>query len=374
MEPIRVIHVFGGLDAGGAESRTMDIYRQIDKDKVQFDFLIHTNKKGFFEDEIIQMGGKVYRVPRFGIESVFTYTRKVHEFFANHPEYKVVHGHILSTAFMYQRIAKKHKVPIRIAHSRCGSRTELSFENIVKELFKRLTKFYITDQFAVSKIAGESAFGVGNVKNGKVKVLPNAIKSDKYLYNEELRNKIRKDFKLDNKLVIGHIGRFQQQKNHKFLIEIFYKIQQIHQDSILLLIGDGELKEDIRIQVKELNLVDKVIFAGVRSDVPNLLQAMDVLLFPSFFEGLPGVVLESQAAGLPCVISDKITPEVKITDLVEYLSLEKNAEYWAEKVIQNTHGFIRVNTYDKIVKAGYDIKSVAKWYEEYYISKFYQNT
>lgn len=367
LEPIRVLHVFGGLDAGGAESRTMDIYRQINKEKVQFDFLIHTEKRGFFEDEIIKMGGRIYRVPRFGINSIISYPQKTKDFFAYHPEYKIVHGHILSTAFIYQRIARKYKVPVRIAHSRCGSRTEFSFENLIKEFFKRLTKFYVTDQFAVSRIAGESAFGTRNVKNGKVKILPNAIQSDRYLYNEELRNRIRKELNLEDKLVVGHIGRFQQQKNHKFLVEIFNEIQSIQKKSVLLLIGDGELKKDIQNKVEELGLRDKVIFAGVRSDVPDLLQIMDVLLFPSFFEGLPGVVLEAQAAGLPCVISDKITSEVKITDLVEYVSLEKNAEYWADKVILSTDDFIRENIRKKIVEAGYDIKSVAKWYETFYL-------
>lgn len=359
--------MFGGLDAGGAESRTMDIYREISKEKVQFDFLIHTEKKGFFEDEIIKMGGRIYRIPRFGLRSLFSYANKVNEFFLNHPEYKVVHGHILSTAFMYQRSAMKNNIPVRIAHSRCGSRTEISFENVIKEIFKRLTKFYVTDQFAVSKIAGESAFGVRNFRNGKVKVLPNAIKSDKYDYNEELRKKIRKEMNLDDKFVIGHIGRFQQQKNHKFLIEIFNEVQKRKNDSMLLLIGDGELRKDIENKVKELGLSEKVLFTGIRSDVPNLLQAMDVLLFPSFFEGLPGVVLESQAAGLPCIISNKITSEIKITDLVEYISLEENAVCWADKVLNYSDGFTRKNTSKKIIEAGYDIKSVAKWYEDYYL-------
>ena len=367
MKPIRVLHVLGGLDVGGAESRIMDIYREIDRNKVQFDFLVHTEKKGFFEKEITELGGRIYTVAKFGFKNFFSYLNVWKEFFRNHPVYKIVHGHMLSTAFIYQRIAKKYNVPIRIAHSRCGSRKKISFEDVVKEIFKRLVKFYVTDQFAVSEIAGRSAFGSRNIRNGKVRVLPNAIKSDKYKFNEELRKKIRKEMNLDDKFVIGHIGRFNKQKNHKFLIEIFNEIQKKKTESILLLVGDGELREDVENQVKELGLSKKVVFAGVRSDVPNLLQAMDVLLFPSFFEGFPGVVLECQAAGLPCIISDTITREVNITGLVEYVSLKKPAEYWAEKVIQFKDIYVRKDTSEKIVAAGYDIKSVAKWYENFYI-------
>ncbi|MBZ4656145.1 MAG: glycosyl transferase family 1 [Thermoanaerobacter sp.] len=373
MGPIRVLHVFGGLDAGGAESRTMDIYRQIDKSRVQFDFLIHTEKKGYFEDEIKKMGGRIFRVPRFGLRTFFSYQKALNDFFEKHPEYKIIHGHILSTAFIYQKVAKKHGVPVRIAHSRCGTRTQINVENLIKEFFKRLARFYVTDKFAVSKIAGFSAFGRRSVFNGEVKVLPNAIKIQKYLYNNEVREKMRSEFNIENKFVIGHIGRFQQQKNHDFVVDIFFEVQKKILNSMLILVGDGELKTVIEDKVNKLGLDDSVIFTGVRSDVPDILQAMDVLLFPSFYEGLPGVVLEAQAAGLPCIISDKITDEVKITDLVEYVSLDKSAEYWAEKVLKFSQGFERRNTYNEIVKAGYDIESVAQWYQEFYL-KAYQHS
>lgn len=370
MKTIRVLHVFGGLDAGGAESRVMDIYREIDKNKVQFDFLIHTEKKGFFEDEIKEMGGRIFRVPRFGIKTIFSYHRVMNEFFEQYPEYKIIHGHMLSTAFIYLRVAKQYNVPVRIAHSRCGSRTQDNIENMIKEFFKRLSRFYVTDKFAVSKIAGVSAFGKHSVNSGKVKILPNAIKTKKYLYKNEDRNKIRSEFDIKHKFVIGHIGRFQHQKNHDFIIDVFKKVHKQKPNSVLILVGDGDLKTSIEDKVNKLRLKDSVIFTGVRSDVPQLLQGMDVLLFPSFFEGLPGVVLEAQAAGLPCIISDKITQEVKITDLVEYVSLDESAEYWAKKVMKYSQGFERRNTYNEIVEAGYDIESVAKWYQEFYLNTY----
>lgn len=369
LEPIRVLHVFGGLDAGGAESRTMDIYRQINKEKVQFDFLIHTEKSGFFEDEIIKMGGRIYRVPRYGISTIIRYPIELKSFFKKHTEYSIVHGHILSTAFIYLWMAKKFNVPIRIAHSRSGSRDIYSVENIIKEIFKRLTRFFSTEQFAVSRIAGISAFGINNINKNKVKIVPNAIDSKKYFFNEEIRKEIRSKMGLNDKFVIGHVGRFEEQKNHNFIIDVFNNIHNENPNTLLVLIGDGHLKIEIEKKVKKYGLEGSVIFTGIRSDVHNLLQAIDIILFPSFFEGLPGVILESQAAGLPCIISNKITEEVKITDLVNYVSLKKSSQQWAEIILKYSKGFKRENTNKKLKKSGYDIESVAKWYESYYIEK-----
>jgi len=370
LEPIRVLHVFGALNSGGAESRTMDIYRQIDRSLIQFDFLVHTNNKGFFQEEILSMGGRIYCVPRFGLKTILSYPKELKNFFKNHPEYKIIHGHILSTAFIYQRVAKKNNIPIRIAHSRCGSRSELNLTNIIKETCKRLSRYYVTEKFAVSDTAAVSAFGKNDVASGNVKILPNAIKAKRYTYNEEVRVKKRVEFDLVDKFVIGHIGRFSSQKNHRFILDTFKEIHQRLPNSRLMLVGDGELRESIERKIRDLGLNSSVILTGVRSDVPELLQAMDVLIFPSLFEGLPGVVLEAQAAGLPSVISDKITKEVKITDLVKYYSLDESPKKWAELIIEFSKGYRRRNTYHEIVNAGYDIDSVAQWYQNFYLEKF----
>lgn len=367
MKPIRVLHVFGALNANGAESRVMDIYRHIDRTKVQFDFLIHTEQKGSLENEIIRLGGRIYRIPRFGLKTVFAYNKSVKAFFNSHHEFKIVHGHILSTAFIYQNAAKKIGVPVRIAHSRCASRTEINAQNIIKELCERLARFYVTDEFAVSREAGMSAFGNHNVVSGKTKILPNAINTTTYLFNHSKRILKREEFHISNKYVVGHIGRFEHQKNHDFIIDIFDQVYKRVPNSLLILVGDGELRPIVQDKVNKLGLNNNVIFTGIRSDVPDILQAVDVLVFPSFYEGLPGVVLEAQAAGLPCVISDSITSEVKITNLVEYVSLNKNAAYWADRVLRFGKGFKRRNTYDEIVDAGYDIEAVAGWYQEFYL-------
>lgn len=365
--PIRVLHVFGSLNSGGAENRTMDIYRKIDREKVQFDFLIQTNEKVFFEGEIERLGGKIYRISRFGFGNIFRYINDVAVFFKTHNAYKIIHGHMLSTAFIYQYYAKKNSIPCRIAHSRCGSRVELSFDNIVKEVLKRLARFFVTDRFAVSEVAAISAFGKRAVHKGMVQILPNAIDTRKYLFNQITREKVREDLGLSDKLVVGHIGRFSTQKNHEFLLKVFSEIVLLEPNSVLLLVGKGELEESIKNKCSDLGIEDKVRFLGVRSDVPELLQAMDMIVFPSFYEGLPGVILEAQAAGLHCVISDKITREARITDLVEYLPISISAKEWAEVVLKKVETTERRITLNEFIEAGFDIESVARWYQEFYL-------
>jgi glycosyltransferase involved in cell wall biosynthesis len=362
-EPVKVLHVFGRLDSGGAESRTMDIYRQIDRNKVQFDFAIHTEDKCYFTAEVKSLGGRIYSLPRFNGKNYFQYKKNWNEFFKQHPEYRIVHGHQTNTGFVYLREAKVNNVPVRIAHSRNSNK-----ENFIKKHICRLTKMYATHLFAVSKIAGISEFGKKAVNEGLVEILPNAIDTKKYPYNNEVRKKKRAELALGNELLIIHIGRFHPQKNHNFLLEIFEQILLTEASSKLLLVGDGPLKDEIFNKVSQKNIEASVIFAGIRSDVPELLQAADVLVFPSLFEGLPGVVLEAQAAGLPCIISNAITNEVKVTALAEDLPVDMGARYWAERIFNCQIGHIRKDMYSEIKAAGYDIDSVAKWYEDFYIS------
>lgn len=373
MQPIRILHVFGSLGSGGAESRTMDIYREIDKNKVQFDFLIHTNNKGFFEDEITRMGGKVYRVPRLGLQTLLSYPKAVIKFYQSHPEFKIIHGHLLSTSFIYLSIAKARKVPVRIAHSRCASRAEKDIVNKIKNATEKLSRFYATHLFAVSKLAGIDAFGKKRVEQKKVKIIPNAINSKKFTFDANKRKTFRNKLNLKDNFVVGHIGRFVTQKNHFFLLEIFSRILKIRPEAKLMLVGDGAMRPKIEGKIEQLKIKSSIILLGIRDDVGDLLQAMDVLLLPSIQEGFPGVVLEAQAAGLPCVISSAITDEVKLTELVEYVPLKNSSEDWAKKVIHASEPHNRINTYDDIVTAGYDIIEVAKWYETFYLNTIEKN-
>lgn len=364
-EPIRVLHVFGRLDSGGAESRTMDIYRQVDKSKVQFDFAIHTEDNCFFTNEVKSLGGRIYSFPRFNGKNYFQYKNSWNKFFKEHPEYKIIHGHQTNTAFVYLKEAKTNNVPIRIAHSRNSDK-----ENMIKRYLCKLSKMFATHLFAVSKIAGSSEFGEKAVNDGIVKILPNAIDAKKYSFNEKTRKNKRLELGIENELLIIHIGRFHPQKNHIFLLEVFSQILKLEPKCKLLLVGDGPLRDEIVKEIFDKNIQESVITAGIRSDVPELLQAADILLFPSLFEGLPGVVLESQAAGLPCIISDSITEEVKVSDLVEYISLNASINHWANKVLSSINKRERGNMIQDIVKAGYDVNSVSKWYEKFYIERY----
>lgn len=360
--PIRILHVFGRLDSGGAESRTMDIYRSIDRSKVQFDFVIHTKDECFYSKEVRLLGGKIFKFPRFNGKNYFTYKKTWDHFFKKNNEYKIIHGHQTNTGFVYLNEAKKNNIPVRIAHSRNSNK-----ENFIKKHICKLVRYYATNLFAVSKLAAESEFGKKELRNGNVKIIPNAINAKKYIYAPEIREVKRKELGLTDELAICHIGRFHAQKNHYFLLSVFKYLKKQNNGLKLILIGDGHLRAEIENQIQEFELKDSVILTGIRSDVHEIMQAMDILVFPSLFEGLPGVVLEAQAAGLPSIISDRITDEVKVTNLVSYFSLEKSEREWGEKILKILECLERRNTYEEIENSGYDIISVAKWYQEFYL-------
>jgi len=364
MEPIRVLHVLGRLDLGGAESRIMDIYRKIDKSKVQFDFVIHTQDKCYFTDEVKSLGGKIYALPRFKGANYFKYKQSWRRFFKNHrDEYRIVHGHQTSTGFVYLKEAKNNCVPVRIAHSRNSNK-----ENLIKKHVCKLSKLYATHLFAVSKLAAISEFGLKTVEGGQAKILPNAIDAKKYSFNEETRKEKREELGLKEEPLVIHIGRFHPQKNHEFLLDVFYEVLKFEPAAKLLLVGEGPLMDKVKQKISKLKIGGSVIVAGVRSDVPDLLQAADILLFPSLFEGLPGVVLEAQAAGLPCIVSDSVTEEVGVTDLVQYVSLTKSTAFWADEIVSSWRHRARRTTFYDIHKSGYDIESVSELYQSFYLN------
>jgi glycosyltransferase involved in cell wall biosynthesis len=245
----------------------------------------------------------------------------------------------------------------------------MDFKDLCYDILSYTTRNIADYFFGCSQLAGEKRYGKKVANNKEVfTVLNNAIESDKYVFNENIRKKIRDEFSLtDSHFVIGHIGRFQKVKNHTFLVNIFKEIYEINPNAVLMLVGTGENIEQIKSQVKELNLENNVIFTGVRSDVNELLQAFDVFVFPSIYEGLPVTVVEAQAAGLPCLISDTITKEVSVTNLVNYASLSDSYKGWAEESIRISNKD-RKNIKQLIIDAGYDIKTTSKWLENFYLN------
>lgn len=360
-EPIRVLHVVTYMGRGGLETMLMNYYRQIDRSKIQFDFLVHREFEADYDREILSLGGKIFRLPQLNPFSK-TYFKQLNDFFSEHKEYKIVHSHLDCMAGIPLKAAMKQDVPIRIAHAHSSSQTK-DKKYLLKLIFKRQITKYATNLFACGDLAGLWMFNSTNFE-----VLNNAIDTKKYLYNLQIKMRVRDILKInEDTVVVGHVGRFEEPKNHKFLLRIFSEIQKLESNAVLLLVGDGKLRGEIENLARDLDLDDKIIFTGVRSDVNELLQAMDVFVFPSIYEGLPVSLIEAQAAGLPCLISDRVPFECKKTDLVYQMELAENVEIWAKKVMELSR-VERKNTYEDIKKSGFDIMENARWLQEYYLN------
>ena len=365
---IRVLHVLGGLGLGGAECRIIDLYRNMDRDKIQFDFLVHyspekTGKKSptsdelmavrepdYFDNSVHKLGGRIFCLPKFTGTNIVEYRTAIKRFFDTHQnEWKVVQGHMTSTASIYLPIAKKAGIPVCIAHSRSAG-----VDNGIKGFATRflrtpLHKEGITDyNFACSSEAGLSVFGKELMDAGKVRIIPNAIDLKRFAYNEEKRNAIRQELGVSNAIVIGHVGSFRYAKNHEFLLNVFAQVcrlldnDDLNQYSMmhgmkikLLMLGRGPLMEEMMKLSDKLHIKDRCIFAGNKSNASDYYQAMDYFCFPSRYEGLPGSVVEAQAAGLQCLVSDTITKEVCVTELVSVRSITSQPRDWARKILDD---------------------------------------
>ena len=369
MEPIHVLVLDTVMDRGGAEAMIMNYMRNINRDVIKFDFLTNRDYRAAYEDEIEFLGGKVYHMCPMYPGKFRQYKREVREFLKAHPEYKIIHSNLEERSYFALKEAKKLGVPVRISHSH---NRPLGFDAklLVRYYFRFMLKFYNTHMFACGVEAGDWLYGKKN--RDKVIVMNNDIDAGQYTYNSEKSIKMKKVLGVENKLVIGHVGRFFAQKNHPFLIDIFNEVHKKNPDAVLLLVGGGELDDSLKNQmkqkVKDLGLEEAVQFLGVREDVADVMQAFDLFLLPSLFEGLPVTMVEAQASGLPCVISDKVPIQCDITGNVKVVGLDESPETWAEQVLAFVDEFERKDTYDKIQKAGFDIKENAKWLEEFYVS------
>lgn len=365
-KPIRILHVLGGVSLGGAESRIMDLYRCIDKRKIQFDFLVHQSGQGYYEEEINKLGGRIYRVPRFRLYNIFAYRKALRDFFVEHHEFRAVHGHMTSTASIYLPIAKKYGIPMTIAHARSAG-VDRGMKGVLTRLLRRSLRRKCDKMFACSGLAGEAVFGKKNVAAGKVQIVPNAIDVWPFCYDEETRTDMRRSLSLEDKFVIGHVGRFHYAKNHEYLLEVFAEIVKRQDNAVLLLLGEGERMAEMKQRAETLGIADKTFFCGNQKETWKYYQAMDFFVFPSRFEGLPGTVIEAQSAGLRCLISDTIAKETVITELAVCKSIAESPAEWAEYVLANGE-YERTDRYEQIVTAGFDVRTQAKWYEQFYLN------
>ncbi len=357
---IRILHVVNDMHRAGLETMLMNYYRNIDRTKIQFDFLTHRPNKSDYDDEIISMGGRVYYAPRLYPQNYMKYFKWMKQFFEEHPEYKIMHSHIDSMSYLPLLAAKKAGIPVRIAHSHNTS-IDRDFKYPLKQYFRFKIKSVANTYFACGKEAGEFLFG-----NEEFTVIPNAVEAEKFYFNEVVRELKRKELDYTDEFVVGHIGRISYQKNHKFLIKIFNELQKNEPRARLMLVGVGEKELEVREQVRNLGIDEKVRFLGNRSDVSELYQAMDVFVLPSLFEGIPVVGVEAQFADLPCFFSDKISNEVKFNNISQFISLQISSEKWAEKILQAKDGKRSLNR-SNIVNGHYDIKKACSILEDYYL-------
>lgn len=372
--PVRVLHVVGRMHRAGIETFIMNLYRHVDRTKVQFDFLTHYGVEADYNDEIRALGGRIYDMPKIKdgdsvyYGQLFKYKTALKDFFTQHEgEYVAVHGHLTQLAAIYFPIAKRiGKVPCLIAHSH-SSRSKSGLVSLATWMLHLPVRFMATDMFACSQAAAEWIYSKSDIESGKVKLINNAIDVDKFTYSVERRIRMREELGLNDELILCHCGRFETVKNQRRLVDVFRVIHERNPNTALLLIGDGPDRPKIEAETAALECADNVRFLGVREDIPDLFAASDVFVMPSIYEGLPLTGIEAQASGLPCVLSDGITREADVSGNVAFVSLDSSNDEWADLIFaQAEHE--RTDARAMVRSAGYDVAQTAKELELFYLS------
>ena len=360
MKPERILVVSHCMDRNGAETLIMNIYRNLDREKVQFDFLLHCNYKSDYEEEIESLGGRIFKVPSYNIINHFSYVRTLDRFFSEHPEFRIVHGHLFNK-ILYLKVARKHNL-VTICHSH-ASTNGTGLQALVLDFLHRNVNRYTTYRFACSEQAGRWLYG----KNAEFRVIPNGIDTQRFRFSIESRERIREEFGIgSDATVLGHVGRFHPVKNHPFLLEVFADYLKTHPSAVLMLVGDGPLRQSMQEKAGQYGIENSVVFTGSRPDTPALLCAMDCFVFTSLNEGLPVTLVEAQCSGLPCIVPDHITQEVEVTDLLVRIPLHEGAEKWAESIgLAETEN--RETYPGKVAEGGFDIRKTALDLQDFYL-------
>lgn len=359
-KPIRVLHVVTIMNLGGIETFLMTLYRNIDRTKVQFDFLVHRKGPGVFDEEIKSLGGRIIKIQALSPLSYFSYKKELISILNQGDyNYNIIHSHLNSNSSVILSIAKSCGIKFRIAHAhidKIGGRFQ-----VIKRILRKKVNIYANHRFACAQGAGKFLYG-----DNEFIVINNAVESGKFVYDNQIREDKRKLLNLEDKIVFGNVSRFNTQKNHSFLIEVFEGIHNKMPNAHLILVGDGDLKSSIMYMVKSKQLENAVSFLGVRNDVHELLSAMDYILMPSFYEGLPVSLIEAQASGLKIFASETITSEVNITNLIEFLSID-NPQIWVDHILNNLD-YKRENMSERVRDAGYDVQHNAEQLEDFYLN------
>ncbi len=366
-EVIRVAQVVGKMCNGGVENVVLNYYRNIDRERIQFDFIVDEDSTNILKDEIECLGGRVFIVPPY--QNITKYIPALIKIFREN-NYKIVHSHLNTLSVFPLYAAKKAGVPVRIAHNHSTAGKGETKKNILKYILRPFGKIFPTHLAACTEFAGEWMWGKKAVKNGKVTIFYNAIDLNKFKKDEAIRNEIRRELGFEGKFVIGHVGRFCYQKNQEFLIEIFREIYKRNKNVALMLVGEGETEDKIKRLVHNMEFNDNVIFMGARHDVEKLYQAMDVFVLPSRYEGLGMVAIEAQAVGLPIVASTKVPEEANVTNSMLFLNLQSSPKKWADAILKYKL-FNKKNVKENMINSGYEINSAAKRLEELYLQYYY---
>lgn len=352
----RVLQVVAGMNRGGTETMLMNHYRALDKTKVQFDFLVHTDKECAYDAEILSMGGRIFHALPIRPWTYLKYFKWLDKFFSeHHDEFSAIHGHIQENSGFALHYAKKYGVKNRLMSSHIAPKT-LDY----KFIFREFARLYFRNSATTYLACGEDA-GRHLYKGAPFKVMKNAIDSSLFSFNPKIRNDIRKQLGIkESECLLGHVGRFNPQKNHSFIISVFNEFVTHNKNYKLAFVGDGYLIKDIQEAVDKYAINDNVLFLGSRSDVYSLLQAFDVFFMPSLYEGLPVSVIEAQAAGLPCVLSDTIDAQCDITGNIRFIPLNAPLDVWTGALLEASK-YQRHDCQQEIINAGYDVKSNLKF-------------
>lgn len=369
----RVLHITEMLSAAGIESFIMNVYRNIDRNKIQFDFLVLRDKKEFYDDEVTKLGGRKYFVHSDKSNTllrVIEESKKIEEFLINN-HYDIVHIHYTTPLRAYYlKAAKNAGVPVRIYHSHSA---EVSGKSKIKLLIynhcKKLIDMYATHCFACSEAAARWVYSNYALNNNKTKVIYNGIDTERFLFKKDIRKEIRNDLAIDNEYVLINTGRFTEQKNQSFILDIMHYLRESEHNVKLLFLGDGPLKEECFAKAKELGIDDSVSFLGVKSNVQDYLFASDCYVMPSLYEGLPVAGVEAECTGLPCIYSKNITDEVEINSNVVFMDLDQSVKEWAKTILSMGIVSKREEAIKSVKAAGYDIYDVTRIMQEFYLSE-----
>ncbi|KWU59143.1 glycosyltransferase family 1 protein [Priestia megaterium] len=364
-EPIRVLRIMGPVVSGGVDIITMNYYRSIEKEKVQLDFIFDGFHDTPIDQEIKEMGGKIYKVTPY-TSSIWKSMKQVYQIVKEN-NYQIVHSHMNALSVFPLCAAKLAGAKVRIASNHSTATKGETKKTILKYLLRPFAKLFPTHYAACSQHAGYWLFGKKTCDSGEVSFIKNAIDLNKYKFDKDVRNNTRRDLNITDQFVVGHVGRFAYQKNHKFVVEVFEEICKQHSNSVLLLAGNGPLKTEIKNLIEDKGLSDKVKFLGVRKDIHKIMQAFDVFLFPSFYEGLGNVITEAQAVSTVSVVSEGIPDEVRFTEYVVGMNLNQSAKEWAQVVLNYKEEYTRRDTKVDMRKNGYDIELASKKLVDYYM-------